>query len=77
MLYSHRSPFLAKLLALQDGILLAQSLHHEEVIFKSDCSLLVQAINSPSQDLSTMNLLIEEVTQLLQGYSDFSVNHVR
>ncbi|XP_024177882.1 uncharacterized protein LOC112183776 [Rosa chinensis] len=70
------SPFHVELLALRDGLFLAQTLQQDEVIFESDCALLVQAIQSPTYDLSTMHILIGEVRTLLQTHPGFSLTHV-
>ncbi|XP_024195724.1 uncharacterized protein LOC112198858 [Rosa chinensis] len=70
-------PFHAELAALKDGIIMAQTMQHSEVIFESDCALLVQAIQMVSHDLSTMNVLIEEVRSLLRDNPGFSIIHVK
>ncbi|XP_062021219.1 uncharacterized protein LOC133737729 [Rosa rugosa] len=70
------SHFHAELMALKEGINLAVALQHEQVLFESDCSLLVQALHSIEPDLSTMSMLLDEIRLVLQYHGGYGINYV-
>ncbi|XP_062020639.1 uncharacterized protein LOC133737027 [Rosa rugosa] len=70
------SPFHAELMVLKEGINLAVALQHEQVLFESDSSLLVQALHSTEPDLSTMSMLLDEIRLVLQNHGGYRINYV-
>ncbi|PRQ44379.1 putative ribonuclease H-like domain-containing protein [Rosa chinensis] len=70
------SPFHVELMALKEWINLAMALQHEQVLFESDCSLLVQALHSIGPNLSTMSMLLDEIRLVLQNHGGCRINYV-
>ncbi|KAL6136612.1 hypothetical protein ACLB2K_061907 [Fragaria x ananassa] len=70
------SPFHAELIALLEGLKLAETLHISKIVFETDCLLLQQAVSQPDTDLSTLGTIIAEVKEFLHQYADFRVLHV-
>ncbi|KAL6226283.1 hypothetical protein ACLB2K_000246 [Fragaria x ananassa] len=70
------SQFHAELIALLEGLKLAEILHISKIVFETDCLLLQQAVSQPDTDLSTLGTIIAEVKEFLHRYADFRVLHV-
>ncbi|KAL6225497.1 hypothetical protein ACLB2K_004347 [Fragaria x ananassa] len=70
------SPFHAELIALLEGLKLAETLHISKIVFETNCLLLQQAVSQPDTDLSTLGTIIAEVKEFLHRYADFRVLHV-
>ncbi|KAL6202056.1 hypothetical protein ACLB2K_025767 [Fragaria x ananassa] len=70
------SPFHAELNALLDGMRLAESLHHDRVIFETDCLMLTQALQQQDVDLSSLGDIIVDVKEIMNRHVDFRVAHV-
>ncbi|XP_004309283.1 PREDICTED: putative ribonuclease H protein At1g65750-like [Fragaria vesca subsp. vesca] len=70
------SPFHAELNALLDGMRLAECLHHDRVIFETDCLMLTQALQQQDVDLSSLGDTIVDVKEIMSRHVDFRVAHI-
>ncbi|XP_024195872.1 uncharacterized protein LOC112199038 [Rosa chinensis] len=67
------SPFHTEVMAMLESMRLAETLHYKNVIFESDCLLLIQALANDEPDISTLGLLLGEVRDLLRNNLEFKV----
>ncbi|KAL6180620.1 hypothetical protein ACLB2K_047281 [Fragaria x ananassa] len=70
------SPFHAELNALLDGMRLAESLHHDRVIFETDCLMLTQALQQQDVDLSSLGDIIVDMKEIMSRHVNFRVAHI-
>ncbi|XP_062014085.1 uncharacterized protein LOC133730525 [Rosa rugosa] len=68
-----KSPFHAELLAVHEGMKLAQSMNYVKVEFETDCMMLVQALNQDTIDCSIMGFLLEDVRELMRANSHYKI----
>ncbi|XP_040361720.1 uncharacterized protein LOC121049178 [Rosa chinensis] len=70
------SPFHAELLALYEGVKLAQALQYDKVESETDCLLLVHALKQEATDCSNLGFMLEEVKELLRGHVHYMISFV-
>ncbi|XP_061993509.1 uncharacterized protein LOC133711395 [Rosa rugosa] len=70
------SPFHAELIALYEGVKLAQTLQFDKVEFETDCLLLVHALEQEDTDCSNLGFMLEEVKELMRGHVHYMIRYV-
>ncbi|XBH77885.1 hypothetical protein VPH35_104270 [Triticum aestivum] len=70
-------PEMAEAMALRRVVLLAHDVQVSDVIFASDCLSLVQRINSPMSDCSSVGVVVADIKSMSESFSSVSFKHVR
>ncbi|XP_024172178.1 uncharacterized protein LOC112178232 [Rosa chinensis] len=70
-------PFHAELMALLEGMKLAETLNYCKVIFETDCLLLVHALTQSAADLSSLGLILNEVKEIMSRHPEFRLIHAQ
>ena len=71
------TPEHAEALALRSVVIFARDEGYDKVVFVSDCLSLVQRLNSPEFDRSTVGTLVANIKQLVASFSSTSFCHVK
>jgi ribonuclease HI len=70
-------PERAELLACRRAVTLAMEVGVRRLVLESDCAGAVAKLKTASLERSIHGPLVEEIKQLLKGFDDFSIDHVR
>ncbi|KAL6145210.1 hypothetical protein ACLB2K_055898 [Fragaria x ananassa] len=71
------SSFHVELLALLEGMKLAETLNYPKIIFETDCLLLVHALNQETADISSLGLILAEAKEIMNRHQNFRLIHAQ
>ena len=69
------SSFHAELLALLEGMKLAETLNYPKVIFETGCLLLVHALNQDTANISSLSLILAEAKEIMNRHQNYRLIH--